>query len=62
MPNYNVNQTSDTINLPDRSDINIMNSAPGENKPDEQIPPIEVPGRTDVPEDIPEKSAAYNTN
>ncbi len=60
MPNYNVNQTSDTINLPDRTGSNIISSLPNEptQKPDEQIPPIEVPGRTDIPEDIPEKSVA----
>jgi hypothetical protein len=58
MPNFSVNQTSDTINLPDNS--NNMNNLPGENKPDEHIPPIEVPGRTDVPKDIPEKSAVNN--
>ncbi len=58
MPNYNSDQTSYIINLPDRSGSAVMNNSPGENKPDEQVPPIEVPGRTDVPEDIPEKSTA----
>ncbi len=56
--NYNdeTNQTSDTINLPDLS--NNFASAPDEpaQKPDEHVPPIEVPGRTDVPADIPQKS------
>lgn len=53
--NNETNQASDTINLPDLTSNASSPDEPNQ-KPDEHIPPIEVPGRTDVPADIPEKS------
>jgi len=56
------NQTPKTVNLPDLS-RGVENRPrqqqgdpkPGE-KPNEHVPPVEVPGRQDNPEHVPEKS------
>lgn len=60
--NTDTNQSSKTINLPDGSvepSRNNNGQNPDEPKtPDEHVPPIEVPGRQDVPEHVPEKGSA----
>ena len=55
-PNTHTNQTPGTINLPFRraETGGISNPDP---KPNEQVPPVEVPGREENPEHIPEKGA-----
>lgn len=69
--NTETNQTPKTINLPDETE-GVENpppsgQAPDEpeqkpegpgQKPDEHIPPVEVPGRPETPEHVPEKSGS----
>ncbi len=56
--NPDTNQTPKTIHLPDASAQGVENvpnpNPPGE-KPDEHVPPVEVPGRPQTPEHVPEK-------
>jgi hypothetical protein len=52
--NTETNQTPRTINLPDKSE-GVENPPGPEQKPDVHVPPVEVPGRPQTPEHIPEK-------
>lgn len=58
MPDINTdtNQTSKTI-TPDSATQGVENRETADNgeTPDEHVPPVEVPGREESPEHIPEK-------
>ncbi len=58
--NEDTNQTSGTIHLPDDSE-EVKNQQPPE-KPNEHVPPVEVPGREETPEPVPEKSRTSYSN
>jgi len=63
MLNYihsNTASNLEVISLPDNSTEEESPVTP--QKPDEHVPPIEVPGRTDVPGHIPEKGAFERFN
>ena len=47
-----------TIHLPDRSQGGDENLPEPPRTPDEHVPPMEVPGREQTPEPVPEKGAA----
>ena len=58
--NNETNQDLTTIHLPDQSDgVENPPEPPLPQKPDEHVPPLEVLGRQDTPEPIPEKSSAH---
>ena len=58
MPNDNNNETAmptEAIQLPDRSQDIENPPEPVPSKPDEHVPPLEVPGREQTPLPTPEK-------
>lgn len=66
LKNSETNQSTTTIYLPDQTQkietTSLSGEQPREPKEDApEVPPLEVPGRQDVPEPIPEKSRAYGT-
>lgn len=56
--NSETNQTSKTIRMPDQSGQGVENreTANGDDDENEHVPPLEVPGREQTPERVPEKS------
>lgn len=54
--NTETNQTAKTISSPEQSE-GIENQPEPNQKPDEHVPPVEIPGRPETPEHIPEKIA-----
>lgn len=51
-----INQTPTTINNPPDASRGVENPPPKGDKPNEHVPPVEAPGREDVPEHVPEKA------